>query len=129
MASGKLSRSLHLSVVLSGLVELPAYAIILLVHSKIGRKSLITGSMLIGGTACICVLIVGSDKRAETLRTALALIGKMGISASFVGIYLHTGEIFPTVVRYSLAQGVAHKLRLPFLGFWVPLLDSVMPGV
>lgn len=41
---------------------------------------------------------------ASKVRTALAMVGKFGISASFAVIYVYTAEIFPTVLRQVHAR-------------------------
>lgn len=35
------------------------------------------------------------------VQTALAMVGKFGITASFAIIYIYSAELFPTVLRYS----------------------------
>lgn len=39
---------------------------------------------------------------SSNVRTAVAMTGKFGITASFAVIYIYTAELFPTVLRYLL---------------------------
>ena len=47
--------------------------------------------------SCVCTLL--TEKGVIVM--ALAMIGKMGVSASFTIIYIFSAELFPTVVRNS----------------------------
>ena len=35
----------------------------------------------------------------QWMTTALAMVGKLGVSSSFAVIYLYTAELYPTVLR------------------------------
>lgn len=45
----------------------------------------------------LCLIVT---TEMQTVRTTLAVLGKGFTSASFTCIYLFTGELYPTVVRY-----------------------------
>lgn len=38
----------------------------------------------------------------QTIRTTVACLGKAFTSASFTTVYLYTGELYPTIVRYDI---------------------------
>ncbi|XP_053401994.1 organic cation transporter protein-like [Mercenaria mercenaria] len=97
---GDLGSDLYLNFMLQSLVELPANILCLLILDRVGRKPVMVGSMLIGGTALIgtiFTLLYLPDKPVVT--TVLALVGKMGLSAGFSTVYIFSSELFPTVVR------------------------------
>jgi len=53
--------------------------------------------MIIGGASCTAIQFL---KLGHT-SFALALVGKLSIAASFSIIYIHSAELFPTVIRNS----------------------------
>ena len=88
---------MYVSTFLSGLVELPAYVLTGLVIDRIGRRIPLALFMVIAGVSCMACQFVPS----ETLSLYLALLGKLCIAGSFSIIYIHSSELFPTVVRNS----------------------------
>ena len=99
LAAGSLSKDLYLGTALSGLVEIPAYALCLITLKYFGRVANVAGYMIIGGLSLSVIII--SDPILPILSTSLALLGKVCISASFAIIYMHSNEIFPTTLRPS----------------------------
>ncbi|XP_069129239.1 organic cation transporter protein-like isoform X2 [Argopecten irradians] len=96
-----LGGNFYLNFCLSGLVELPAYTIPLLLMDRIGRKRLFFVCMIVCGVACISTLLttIYLDQEYQSLNVTLALLGKLGISAAFSIILVYSAELFPTVVR------------------------------
>ncbi|XP_012941146.2 organic cation transporter protein [Aplysia californica] len=96
-----LAGSPYLNFCVAGAVELPAYAICILLLNRVGRRWPLIISMYVGGVACIlsgCIPTEGNSTM-ETLTVVLAMIGKFGITASYGIIYLMAAELFPTVIR------------------------------
>ena len=55
------------------------------------------------------------------LLTTFTMIGKMGISASFIAIYIYTAELFPTPIRHLAVGSSSMMSRVsgliaPFMG-------------
>ncbi|XP_064644038.1 organic cation transporter protein-like [Lineus longissimus] len=95
---------------LSILVELPAYSSCIYILRRFGRRIPL---MVFYITAGVSLFFTGfvPDKTASGidltgLIIALNTIGKYCISSAFSGIYLYTGELFPTRVR-NRAMGLA----------------------
>lgn len=86
-----------LNFVISGLVEFPANIFLLFTLNRWGRRSILCSSMLVaGGTLLIAIMI---PKEYNGVTIALAMFGKMAITASYGTIYVFTTEQFPTPVR------------------------------
>jgi MFS family permease len=94
LSAHQLGGNIFVSTSLSGLVELPAYFIAAILIEKVGRRMPLVISMVVAGTSCI--LLVFTDGNLY-----VGLLGKMCIAAGFSIIYIHTSELFPTVVRNS----------------------------
>lgn len=47
----------------------------------------------------VLLSVLSFDADHPNALTALAMVGKFGITASFAVIYVYTAEIFPTVLR------------------------------
>ncbi|KAM6959311.1 solute carrier family 22 member 6-B [Aplochiton taeniatus] len=93
-----LGTNLYLTQFVFGLVEIPARSLVLLFLPWSRRLSQ-SAFLAIGGVACLLTLTIPEDH--SNLRTALAMAGKFGITASFAIIYVYTAEIFPTVLRQT----------------------------
>ncbi|XP_033119369.1 solute carrier family 22 member 15-like [Anneissia japonica] len=104
LSAGDIASNAYVSVALSGLAEIPGIFFCLWYLDKLGRKKCMYLSMISGGVACFLVIIFSQSATGEFgkhLRTVFALIGKMGISASFSVVYIYSNELIPTVVRNS----------------------------
>ncbi|KAJ7333880.1 hypothetical protein OS493_015973 [Desmophyllum pertusum] len=64
-----------------------------------GRRIPYASFMIIGGVAEMLVLAVPSTDEYRFVVTILAVIGKATIFATFLGIYIFTVELYPTVIR------------------------------
>lgn len=100
--SGKLAGDFYLNFAASGLVEIPAYLLATYLVERVNRRFPLMAYYIIGGIALICVFIIQVSEKANDLTSmiiALALIGKFSISAAYYQIYIHTAELYPTVMR------------------------------
>lgn len=83
----------YVNFFLSGLVEVPAYILCLIILRYSGRKSCLVSTMS-GAGVCFLLIIIWSQYASQ-----FSMAGKFFITCSFAIIYLYTGEIFPTVAR------------------------------
>ncbi|XP_055889222.1 organic cation transporter protein-like [Biomphalaria glabrata] len=101
-----LAGSPYLNFFIAGAVEIPAYALCILLLNRVGRRWPLILSMYVGGIACILSECIPSNRDPATVNIILAMVGKFCITASYAIIYLMAAELFPTVVR-SIGMGVA----------------------
>ncbi|XP_029201092.2 LOW QUALITY PROTEIN: solute carrier family 22 member 5-like [Acropora millepora] len=100
--SGNLAGDFYLNFAASGLVEIPAYLLATYLVERVNRRIPLIAYYFIGGIALICVFIIqvaGKHEEQAALVMALALTGKFTISAAYYQIYIHTAELYPTVIR------------------------------
>lgn len=110
MQAGKISPSIQLNLVISGSVELAAYAFCALTMTRCGRRHLLAFSHFLSATALLTTLCFPPKQddgvTLNPVVLALLMIGKFGASISFTVICIYSCEIFPTVVR-SLGVGLS----------------------
>ncbi|XP_076469523.1 organic cation transporter protein-like isoform X2 [Babylonia areolata] len=103
---GNLGGSLRVNFFVSSTVELIGYVLGWVLLDRLGRKRSHCCFMLTAGLACLATILTVSfgGQELQWVTTALAMLGKLGISASFTAVYLISAEIFPTVIR-NLGMG------------------------
>ncbi|PVD28437.1 hypothetical protein C0Q70_11024 [Pomacea canaliculata] len=102
-----LAGSPYLNFCLVGAVEIPAYALCILIVNRVGRRKPLIVTMVVSGVASVVAgLIPTTSSNLKTLTVVFVMIAKFGISASYGTIYLASAEIFPTVVR-NIGMGVS----------------------
>ncbi|XP_025098374.1 organic cation transporter protein-like isoform X2 [Pomacea canaliculata] len=90
-----LAGSPYLNFCLVGAVEIPAYALCILIVNRVGRRKPLIVTMVVSGVASVVAGLIPTTSST-----------KFGISASYGTIYLASAEIFPTVVR-NIGMGVS----------------------
>lgn len=127
LSTGKMYGNPFLILFVMGLVEYPSYATIIALLDKLGRRSITSFLMLIGGICCIIAAFILQGSSAST---AIVMVGKLCIAGSFAVIYNYSAELFPTVIRNS-AMGLG-SMCARLSGALTPLitlLDSFDPRI
>ncbi|KAK5887849.1 hypothetical protein CesoFtcFv8_016410 [Champsocephalus esox] len=91
-----------LNCFLSGLVQLPAYIIALLLLQYCSRHLCQSSTLFFGGVMILCVHIIPTD--SEIVPVLLEILGRFGMTSAFCVVYTFSSELFPTVIR-STAMG------------------------
>lgn len=122
--SQNLSGNKYLNFILVCLIEIPGLTLAWIAMNKLGRRISLSGSLLICGVTCVCGGFVTPD--LHWLLILLFLTGKMGITASFTIVYVHTAEMLPTIIRSGGVGTMSTVARVgALLAPFVPLLDTV----
>lgn len=130
LSAGKLYGNPYVILFVMGLVEYPSYIAIIFVLDILGRRSITSSLMLVGG---ICCIIAAFIQQGTTLATSIVMVGKLTIAGSFAVIYNYSAELFPTVVRNS-AMGLG-SMCARLSGALTPLItlldsfDPTIPGL
>lgn len=98
LSSGKLNGNPYLILFFLSLVEIPSYIAVIFTLDLLGRRTITSTLMLIGGLCCIAASYID---QGTTLATVIVMIGKFMIAGSFAVIYNYSAELFPTVIRNS----------------------------
>ncbi|XP_068750437.1 organic cation transporter protein-like [Montipora capricornis] len=96
---GNLAGDMYLNFFILSIVELPGSLLMWFFMARFGRRITYASFMVFGGLAGILVIAVPSDEDYRHIVTALAVIGKACIVATFLCIYVFTVELYPTVIR------------------------------
>ncbi|XP_072035610.1 organic cation transporter protein-like [Amphiura filiformis] len=101
--SAKLAGNKYFNFFLLGLVEIPAFLIILFIMMWWGRRLPMFVFIIGAGISCIITACIPDETASGTDLSmaiiATAAIGKFCISSSFGIAWLYATEIFPTVIR------------------------------
>lgn len=80
-----------------GIIEVPAYILLIFVMRSKGRRNPLAISLAASGISCLLIYPIPEDPWWAS--TAVSLFGKFCIACSFSIVYVCTAEIFPTTVR------------------------------
>uniref|UniRef100_A0A8C7LAR0 Solute carrier family 22 member 4-like n=1 Tax=Oncorhynchus kisutch TaxID=8019 RepID=A0A8C7LAR0_ONCKI len=92
----------YINCFLSGVVEVPAYFIALVLLKYCSRHLCQSSTLFLGGTVILFINIVPTDLPGVAI--FLEMVGKFAITAAFCVVYAVTSELFPTVGR-NMAMG------------------------
>ncbi|XP_053396903.1 organic cation transporter protein-like isoform X2 [Mercenaria mercenaria] len=106
--SENLNGSLYLNFALSGLVEIPAYFLVIFLVDRVGRRRLYCFWMIVGGVSCLSTIfsIEYEPKGSDVITVVLAMFGRLCVTGAYCVAYIHSAELFPTVVR-NAGMGMA----------------------
>ncbi|XP_053908533.1 solute carrier family 22 member 6-A [Cuculus canorus] len=91
--------SIYLIQVIFGAVDFPAKVVVTISISYIGRRVSLMVTLFLAGLVIITNIFVSTE--LQTVRTALAVIGKGCLSAAFNCVFLFTTELYPTPIRQT----------------------------
>lgn len=91
--------SVYVTLLSAFAYEVPGVAAAGLAVERAGRKATGIAAFLQAGLCMVVAAVSG-----HTARRALMVAARFGLAAAFASLYLHTSELFPTVVR---EQGLA----------------------
>ncbi|NXN99985.1 S22A3 protein, partial [Rhinopomastus cyanomelas] len=97
MRLGIVGGNLYLDFFISGAVELPAALLIVLTIDRVGRRLPFAVSNIVAGVACFVTAFLPGD--SPWLKTAVAMLGRLGITIAFEIVYLVNSELYPTTLR------------------------------
>uniref|UniRef100_A0A0B6ZY51 Major facilitator superfamily (MFS) profile domain-containing protein n=1 Tax=Arion vulgaris TaxID=1028688 RepID=A0A0B6ZY51_9EUPU len=112
LTSSNLAGNRHLNFFLLGVADLPADILNLFLFTYFGRKPVIMGWFFTAGSGLFVATMLrtfGSTMVTSILSTFFSMIGKLGIGASFNGVFMYTPELFPTNLR-SAGLGVCSSV-------------------
>ena len=99
----------YINFFLGVMIEIPAYALPIILKDLCGRKRIISFCHFVNGISCIlygllCSILINEDSIdviyfKEISQTILSLMGRFGTSIGFATIYIFTAELFPTEIR------------------------------
>ncbi|KAM6995762.1 solute carrier family 22 member 6-A-like [Passerculus sandwichensis] len=91
--------SIYLIQVIFGAVDFPAKVVVTVSLSYVGRRLSLMVTLFLAGLVIVANIFVPTE--LQTVRTALAVIGKGCLSASFNCVFLYTTELYPTPIRQT----------------------------
>nr|XP_009935523.1 PREDICTED: solute carrier family 22 member 6-A-like [Opisthocomus hoazin] len=91
--------SIYLIQVIFGAVDFPSKVVVTIAVSYIGRRVSLMVALISAGLVIIANIFVSTE--LQMVRTALAVIGKGCLSASFNCVFLYTTELYPTPIRQT----------------------------
>ncbi|XP_041876559.1 solute carrier family 22 member 6-A-like isoform X2 [Corvus kubaryi] len=91
--------SIYLIQVIFGAVDFPAKVVVTVSLSYVGRRLSLMAALFLAGLVIVANIFVPTE--LQTVRTALAVIGKGCLSASFNCVFLYTTELYPTPIRQT----------------------------
>ncbi|XP_072359744.1 solute carrier family 22 member 2 [Scyliorhinus torazame] len=97
MRLGTLGGNIFLDFFISGAVEIPAAIIILLTIERIGRRLPFAAGCLLAGGSCLIAAFI--PENISWLSTAIAFVGKLGITMSIEMVVFVNTELYPTFMR------------------------------
>ncbi|RLV64399.1 hypothetical protein DV515_00017534 [Chloebia gouldiae] len=98
--------------VIFGAVDFPAKVVVTVSLSYVGRRLSLMVALFFAGLVIVANIFVPTE--LQTVRTALAVIGKGCLSASFNCVFLYTTELYPTPIRYRPSPTSPRQTGLGF---------------
>lgn len=127
LSGASISDDPYLFMVLSGLMEVPAYTLTVPIVQRFGRKRTLSVFFTISGVVLFSLAVTPAGY-SKTL-VALAMIGKLAITGGFQTVIFYSSELFPTEVR---SRGIGISYMMSRIGsmvspFITDLVGTVYP--
>ncbi|CAD6197540.1 unnamed protein product [Caenorhabditis auriculariae] len=90
--------NLYVNFVISAVMEVPALIATYLLIDRVGRKPLVSGGLLVAGTALVFNWAVG-DNVSYVFGMSQMMVTKGAVTLAYTAMYTYTSELFPTVIR------------------------------
>uniref|UniRef100_A0A8B9C0K4 Solute carrier family 22 member 8 n=1 Tax=Anser brachyrhynchus TaxID=132585 RepID=A0A8B9C0K4_9AVES len=119
--------SIYLIQVIFGAVDFPAKVVVTVSLSYIGRRVSLMVALFFAGLVIIANIFVPTE--LQTVRTALAVIGKGCLSASFNCVFLYTTELYPTPISTMARVGGIVAPLVKMMDEYYPFLPPAVYGV
>ncbi|XP_043552226.1 solute carrier family 22 member 2-like isoform X2 [Chiloscyllium plagiosum] len=97
MRLGTLGGNIYLDFFISGAVEIPAAILILSTIERIGRRLPFAAGGLLSGSTCLIAAFI--PESISWLATAIAFVGKLGITICIEMVIFVNTELYPTFIR------------------------------
>ncbi|XP_056150935.1 solute carrier family 22 member 2-like [Lampris incognitus] len=97
MRLGILGGNVYIDFLISGLVEFPAAFLILFTIERIGRRLPFATANIVAGASCFITAFI--PESMFWFKTAVACIGRLGITMAFEMVVFVNTELYPTFVR------------------------------
>uniref|UniRef100_A0A8C1FHP6 Solute carrier family 22 member 3 n=1 Tax=Cyprinus carpio carpio TaxID=630221 RepID=A0A8C1FHP6_CYPCA len=130
MRLGILGGNVYVDFLISGIVELPAAFLILLTIERIGRRLPFAAANIVAGAACLITAFIPDSM--FWLKSAVACVGRLGITMAFEMVVFVNTELYPTVIR-NLGVSVCSTLCdiggiiAPFLLYRLAVIWQELP--
>ncbi|XP_038674856.1 solute carrier family 22 member 3-like [Scyliorhinus canicula] len=122
----------YIDLFVAGAVELPATLLGFLLVERVGRRSPFVVSHIVAGTFCLLAACISKDM--HWFKTAVASLGRCGITMSISILFLVTNELQPTSIRnfgVSICSSLSAigGIAAPFVLFKLATVWSELPLV
>ncbi|KAK1796130.1 hypothetical protein P4O66_009212 [Electrophorus voltai] len=97
MRLGILGGNVYVDFLISGIVEFPAAILILCTIDRIGRRLPFATANIVSGAACLIAAFI--PENMFWFKTAVACIGRLGITLAFEMVVFVNTELYPTFIR------------------------------
>ncbi|XP_045039423.2 solute carrier family 22 member 20 isoform X3 [Desmodus rotundus] len=126
MGLQKFGFSVYLVQVLFGVIDIPAMLVATATMIYVGRRATVASFLILAGLMVIANMFVPEDMQA--LRTAQAALGKGCLASSFICVYLFTGELYPTEIRWAWVSLPSTPASGAWRHPWSPWSGSSAPS-
>ncbi|XP_062267410.1 solute carrier family 22 member 2-like [Platichthys flesus] len=107
MRVGIAGGNVYVDFLISGLVEFPAAFLILFTIESVGRRLPFAAANIVAGASCFITAFI--PDHMFWLKTAVACVGRLGITMAFEMVVFVNTELYPTFVR-NLGVSVCSSL-------------------